>query len=147
MICINHANANYCDLASQSNTHIPAAPGVPAWDTWREPNMHFGRRTVLQTAIAAVVLAGGMPAQAQEVLNIYSARHYQTDDALYSGFTEKTGIEINRIEAASDALIERTKRQGGTSPADICRTVDAGRHWRSAEGGQFHAVESAPLNT
>src|SRR3546814_2027856 len=78
MICINHANANYCDLASQSNTHIPAAPGVPAWDTWRKPNMHFGRRTVLQTAIAAVVLAGGMPAQAQEVLNIYSARHSQT---------------------------------------------------------------------
>src|SRR3546814_13525270 len=56
MICINHANANYCDLASQSNTHIPAAPGVPAWDTWRKPNMHFGRRTVLQTALAAVVL-------------------------------------------------------------------------------------------
>src|SRR3546814_4657714 len=54
MICINHANANYCDLASQSNTHIPAAPGVPAWDTWRKPNMHFGRRTVLQIGRAHV---------------------------------------------------------------------------------------------
>src|SRR3546814_19237102 len=84
----------------------PAAPCVPAWDTWRKPNMHFGRRTVLQTAIAAVVLAGGMPAQAQEVLNIYSARHYQTDDALYSGFTEKTGIEINRIEAARKSVVQ-----------------------------------------
>src|SRR3546814_16286051 len=116
MICINHANANYCDLASQSNTHIPAAPGVPAWDTWRKPNMHFGRRTVLQTAIAAVVLAGGMPAQAQEVLNIYSARHYQTDDALYSGFTEQTGIDINRNEAGLATLIERHKSEGARRP-------------------------------
>src|SRR3546814_15675793 len=108
--------------------------------------MHFGRRTVLQTAIAAVVLAGGMPAQAQEVLNIYSARHYQTDDALYSGFTEKTGIEINRIEAESDALIERIKSEGDNSPADIFITVDTGRLLRAGAAGLFQPVERELLN-
>src|SRR3546814_8634696 len=86
-----------------------------------------------------------MPAQAQEVLNIYSARHYQTDDALYSGFTEKTGIEINRIEAESDALIERIKSEGANSPADIFITVDAGRLWRAEEAGLFQPVESELL--
>src|SRR3546814_14656464 len=95
--------------------------------------MHFGRRTVLQTAIAAVVLAGGMPAQAQEVLNIYSARHYQTDDALYSGFTEKTGIEIHPIEAGRDAPIERNQIEGDNSTAEIFNNVVDARLY-SADG-------------
>src|SRR3546814_1779291 len=72
--------------------------------------------------------------------------HYQTDDALYSGFTEKTGIEINRIEAESDALIERIKSEGANSPADIFITVDAGRLWRAEEAGLFQPVESELLN-
>src|SRR3546814_11728905 len=72
--------------------------------------------------------------------------HYQTDDALYSGFTEKTGIEINRIEAESDALIERIKSEGANSPADIFITVDAGRLWRAEGAGLFQPLESARLN-
>src|SRR3546814_976773 len=61
--------------------------------------MNLRRRAALGAAITAAtvaVLAGSLPAQAQQVLNLYSARHYQTDDALYAGFTDKTGIEINR---------------------------------------------------
>ncbi|MEQ9609172.1 MAG: extracellular solute-binding protein, partial [Kiloniellaceae bacterium] len=108
--------------------------------------MHFSRRTVFGTVITVAVLASGLPAQAQEVLNLYSARHYQTDDALYAGFTEKTGIEVNRIEGESDALIERIKSEGANSPADVFVTVDAGRLWRAEEAGLFQPVESQVLN-
>ena len=93
--------------------------------------MKLDRSAVLGAVVSVAVLAGGLPAQAQEVLNLYSARHYQTDDALYDGFTEKTGIEINRIEGESDALIQRLKSEGQNSPADVFLTVDAGRVWRA----------------
>src|SRR3546814_17538643 len=56
------------------------------------------------------------------------------------------GIEINRIEAESDALIERIKSEGANSPADIFITVDAGRLWRAEEAGLFQPVESELLN-
>src|SRR3546814_18858111 len=81
--------------------------------------MNLRRRAALGAAITAAtvaVLAGSLPAQAQTVLNLYSPRHYQTDDALYAGFTDKTGLEIDRIEADSDALIERIQSEGGNSP-------------------------------
>ena len=56
-------------------------------------------RSFLATAAALTVALTGLPAAAQEqVLNIYSARHYQTDEALYSNFTKTTGIKINRID-------------------------------------------------
>ncbi len=103
-------------------------------------------RAVLVAAVSAVVLAGLSPAQAQEVLNLYSSRHYQTDEALYAGFTESTGIEINRIEGEGDALIERIKSEGQNSPADVFLTVDVGRIWRAEEAGLFQPVESEALN-
>ncbi len=107
--------------------------------------MNLRRRAILGAAITAAVLAHGLPAQAQEAVNIYTARHYQTDDALYTGFTEKTGIRVNRIEGESDALIERIKSEGQNSPADVFITVDAGRLWRAEEAGLFQAVESEAL--
>jgi len=71
-----------------------------------------------------------LPLQAQEAneLNLYSARHYQTDEALYSDFTKKTGIKINRIEADDNALAERLKSEGANSPADVILMVDAARY-------------------
>ena len=85
------------------------------------------RPFVLMLALAA---AG---AHAQPVLNIYSARHYQTDEALYSNFTKQTGIKINRIEGKEDELLERIKNEGANSPADVFVTVDASRLENSAE--------------
>jgi iron(III) transport system substrate-binding protein len=85
-------------------------------------------------------------ASAQEkVLNLYTARHYQTDEALYTGFTKRTGIRINRIEGGEDALFERIKSEGANSPADVFITVDIGRIWRADEAGIFEAVKSAEL--
>lgn len=86
------------------------------------------------------------PATAQEkVLNLYSARHYQTDEALYANFTRQTGIKINRIEAKEDELIERIRNEGAKSPADIFITVDAARLAKADEMGLFAPVKSKLL--
>jgi iron(III) transport system substrate-binding protein len=79
------------------------------------------------------------------VINIYSARHYQSDDALYQAFTDATGVRVRRIEGTDDALIERMLQEGSASPADILFTVDAGRLWRAEQAGIFQAVESPVL--
>lgn len=85
-------------------------------------------------------------AQGDKVLNLYSSRHYQTDEALYAGFARQTGIRINRIEAGEDALIERVRNEGERSPADVLITVDAGRLWRAQQLGFFQPVRSALLD-
>jgi len=75
-----------------------------------------------------IALAIPVSGLAQEkVLNLYSSRHYETDEALYTNFTRQTGIKINRIEGGEDALIERIRNEGDKSPADVLITVDAGR--------------------
>lgn len=95
----------------------------------------------------AVLAAAATFAPAQEkVVNLYSSRHYQTDEALYANFTRKTGIRINRIEAPEDALIERLRNEGAASPADVLVTVDAGRLWRAEQMGLFQPVRSALLD-
>lgn len=99
-------------------------------------------KRILAAAVAGAVLAGG--ALAEEV-NVYSARHYDSDEALYSAFTDETGIEVNVIEGDSNQLIERIKREGVASPADILMTVDAGNLWRAEQEGIFQSVDSDVL--
>ena len=79
-------------------------------------------------------------------LNIYSARHYNTDMNLYRNFEEKTGIKINLIEGKADGLIERIKSEEELTPADILITVDAGRLWRAKELNLFQEVKSEILD-
>jgi iron(III) transport system substrate-binding protein len=93
-----------------------------------------------------VISALSPPALAQEnLLNLYSSRHYQTDEALYANFTKTTGIKLNRIEAGEDPLIERLKNEGTSSPADVLVTVDAGRLWRAEQLGLFQSIDSKVL--
>ena len=80
-------------------------------------------------------------------LNLYSARHYQTDEALYSDFTKKTGIKINRIEADDNALAERIKSEGANSSADVILMVDAARLWRAQIDGFFKPIHSKYLES
>ena len=94
--------------------------------------------------LAVIPLAG----LAQDrVLNLYSSRHYETDEALYTHFTQQTGIKINRIEGGEDALIERIRNEGDKSPADVLITVDAGRLWRAEQMGLFQPVKSPLLES
>jgi len=104
--------------------------------------------TVLTRNIFFFAIAGLLPflLLAQEsALNLYSSRHYQTDEALYANFTKQTGIRIQRIEAPEDALIERLRSEGAASPADVLVTVDAGRLWRAEQLELFQPVKSAAL--
>jgi iron(III) transport system substrate-binding protein len=94
--------------------------------------------------IAAFCLSPAADAQ-EKVLNVYSARHYQTDEQLYGEFTRQTGVRINRIELGDEPLLERLKAEGDKSPADIVLLVDATRLFRAQQAGLFQPVNSRVL--
>ena len=97
--------------------------------------------------IATTLASLAFSVQAEEkVLNLYSARHYQTDEALYANFTKQTGIRINRIEGKEDELLERIRNEGSNSPADVFLTVDAARLAKARELGLFAPVSSRALD-
>ncbi len=103
----------------------------------------------LHLAATALWLATATAAQAQPatnaVVNIYSARHYQTDEAMYANFTKETGIKINRIEGKEEELLERIKNEGASSPADVFITVDASRLEIADKAGLLQPVQSKAL--
>jgi len=102
----------------------------------------------LPCLLMALWCMGSAQAQSSaKELNLYSARHYQTDEALYSGFTKKTGIKINRIEADDNALAERIKSEGTNSSADVILMVDAARLWRAQIDGFFKPIHSKYLDS
>ncbi len=110
------------------------------------------RLTTMATAtwIVALATTGLSSAWAQvadaKVLNVYSARHYQSDEALYSEFTRQTGIKINRVDADDAGILARLKSEGASSPADVILLVDAARLWRAEVEGLFQPVKSTILN-
>lgn len=116
---------------------------MPVW------TLAIKSRAFLSLALAAALCWGAAPLGAEEepVLNIYSARHYQADEAIYAAFTAATGIQVNRIEDKEDPLIERLKNEGEASPADILITADAGRLWRADAAGLFQPVSSEILRS
>jgi iron(III) transport system substrate-binding protein len=97
--------------------------------------------------LATAILLAATTAGAQEqVLNVYSARHYPSDEALYGGFTKATGIKINRVDADDAGIISRLKAEGAASPADVILLVDAARLWRAEVDGLFQPVKSKTLD-
>jgi iron(III) transport system substrate-binding protein len=102
--------------------------------------------TFVRTTTLAAALAFSAAAVAQQpTLNLYSARHYQTDEALYANFTSATGIKINRIDADDAGILARLKTEGAASPADVVLLVDAARLWRAEIDGLFQPVKSKLL--
>ena len=104
----------------------------------------------LKTSLTAILVAGmAVPALADDAgeLNLYSSRHYDTDERLYSDFTDLTGIKINRIEGNADELIQRMKAEGANSPADILLTVDTSRLERAKDAGVLQSIDSAVLES
>jgi len=98
----------------------------------------------LFTALSALATAVSADSHGGE-LNLYSSRHYDTDERLYSDFTERTGITINRIEANADELIARMQAEGVNSPADILLTVDTSRLERAKQAGVLQTIDSDVL--
>jgi iron(III) transport system substrate-binding protein len=82
-----------------------------------------------------------------EEVNVYTSRHYDSDDALYSEFTKETGIKVNIISGNGSALIERLKVEGKNSPADIYFTVDAGNLWKVQKEGYFKSINSENIKS
>lgn len=82
----------------------------------------------------------------EQVLNLYTARHYQTDERLYADFERQTGIKVVRLEGKDDELVERLRQEGPRSQADILITVDVTRLARASELGLFQPVKSKTLD-
>lgn len=98
-------------------------------------------------ALACLLSIVSTTTMAQEqVLNIYSARHYATDEALYANFTKATGIKLNRVDADDAGILARLKAEGTASPADIILLVDASRLWRGETDGLFLPIKSKILD-
>ncbi len=109
----------------------------------------------MATLTTAITLTNASPSLADNVnnadnqgdntLHIYSSRHYNTDEKLYTDFTKQTGIEVKRVDGKGDALIARLEQEGELSPADLFITVDSGRLWRAEQAGLFAPTQSETL--
>jgi len=110
-------------------------------------NIMSDKSRLLNTlALLAALMGVATSAAAQEqVLNLYSARHYQTDEALYSNFTRATGIKLNRVDADDAGILARLKAEGAASPADVILLVDAARLVKGDSEGMFLPIKSAAL--
>lgn len=104
----------------------------------------IGKTSLWGLAVVVVATSGLADGHGGE-LNLYSSRHYDTDERLYSDFTEMTGIKINRIEGKADELIARMRAEGANSPADILLTVDTSRLERAKDAGVLQPIDSAVL--
>jgi iron(III) transport system substrate-binding protein len=116
--------------------------------------MHMRTKIIFVSLAALAVTACGQDASAPAdkadaagsgVVNLYSARHYDTDQALYDLFTERTGIKVNQVEGNADQLIARMTSEGDASPADLFITADAGALWRAENAGLFQPIASPAL--
>jgi iron(III) transport system substrate-binding protein len=103
--------------------------------------------TVATFSVALCAATAPIFSHAQDaVLNLYSARHYSTDEALYNNFTKATGIKINRVDADDAGILARLKAEGSASPADVILLVDAVRLHKAEVDGLFRPVQSAALS-
>ena len=93
-----------------------------------------------------IFLACGGSNNDEQVVNVYTHRHYEADSELYKKFTDQTGIKVNIINANADELIQRLANEGINSPADILITVDGGRLNRAMDKGLLQPVQSETLN-
>ncbi|MDF1616932.1 Fe(3+) ABC transporter substrate-binding protein [Petrocella sp. FN5] len=99
---------------------------------------------IVSMIIVAVLLVSvaGCGVEEEKVVNIYTDRHYDTDQDLYDKFTEQTGIVVNVVKADSDELLERLKAEGENTEADLLVTSDVGRLFRAGEMDLIKAFNS-----
>ncbi len=105
------------------------------------------RRSLIVLSLALASLFSSSAFADDSVINLYSARHYPTDEALYSDFTKATGIKINRVDSDDAGIIARLKAEGSASPADVILLVDAARLWKGEVDGMFLPIKSKTLET
>ena len=81
----------------------------------------------------------------QEVVNVYTKRHYQVDKDLFKSFETEYGIKVNVVKASADELIERIKTEGENGPADIIITVDAGKLYKAAQENLLQKIDAPEI--
>jgi len=111
--------------------------------------MHYNVKHPIVRATATTLtltLAMSAALAQDKVLNLYSARHYQTDEVMYDTFTKTTGIKINRVDADDAGIIARLRAEGAASPADVIMLVDAARLASADSQGLFQPIKSAKLD-
>ena len=98
-------------------------------------------KNIKLSPLILLIVLGSEQILASEV-NLYTSRHYDTDDELYERFTKQTGIKVNVLSAKGNALIEKIRSEGDRSPADVFVTVDAGNLWKLQKDGFFQSIKS-----
>ena len=98
---------------------------------------------LLQVSLAVFIFSAN--SFANEV-NLYSGRHYDSDEQLYAKFTAETGIKVNVISGKGKALMQQIITEGESSPADLFVTVDAGNLWKAQKEGLFHKITSSKVD-
>jgi iron(III) transport system substrate-binding protein len=105
----------------------------------------MGQSSLLVAFLAiGMPLANTLPGFAKEV-RVYSGRHYNTDRQVFKKFSENTGIKVRLIEATGITLIERLKREGKNSNADVILLVDAARINNAAKEGLLAPIQSEQI--
>jgi iron(III) transport system substrate-binding protein len=127
--------------------HGGAPPPAPLKPPLKDRVMTRFSKLAMMAIATAAALGAHTQIQAQDkVLNLYSARHYQTDEAMYDTFTKTTGIKINRVDADDAGIIARLRAEGAASPADVIMLVDAARLAVADTQGLFQPIKSAKLD-
>ena len=104
------------------------------------------KRLLYSVITCTFLLNINFPVNSEEKeVKVYSGRHYNTDRVVFKKFAEETGIKVRLIEAAGISLIERLKREGKNSQADLILLVDAARITNAAKAGLLQSVESSSL--
>lgn len=113
--------------------------------TPKSPQTHRPLRRLIGLSLLAALIATGLHqpnALAAGSLNLYTARHYSSDEALYAKFTKATGIQVNVVSAGDEALLQRIKSEGAASPGDVLLLADASRLVSAEQDGLFQPTAS-----
>tara|TARA_B100000674_G_scaffold27526_1_gene19302 strand:+ start:268 stop:1299 length:1032 start_codon:yes stop_codon:yes gene_type:complete len=78
-------------------------------------------------------------------INVYTSRHYDSDEKIYEDFKSLTGIKVNIISGKGKALMERLRLEGKNSPADLFITSDAGNLWKIQKDNMFRKILSEKI--
>ena len=100
-------------------------------------------RLVVSLLLAAPLISMSS-VEAKEV-RVYSGRHYNTDRKAFKQFSQQTGIKVRLIEATGISLVERLKREGTNSKADVILLVDSARINNAAQAGLLQPVKTQKL--
>ncbi|MBT9475616.1 MAG: extracellular solute-binding protein [Polaromonas sp.] len=103
------------------------------------------RLALASATLFGVMGCAGLASAQEQTVNLYSARHYQTDEALYADFTKATGIKVNRVDSDDAGILARLKAEGAASPADVILLVDAARLGKGDADGLFKPIKSKLL--